>query len=223
MKVAFDHVASERRCSISFYVRVEVVFHGVFLVPLLTVYSVLLSLLEDSKRLLWTLQTEVETAFSSHPAVAGGVKILFESHLGGADLHLPNNSCVFYLSECDIIAGNGYKRKLVRYRNVSFGHKLVFFLIVPWPQTDGVRPLLKGRGSFQALVLVENSRLCQQYFPSVQKFVTFDLGLTLMPVGGQTEASQLISHMVNHQHTKRRGTRVPPLRAHLTLVACCCT
>lgn len=69
---------------------------------------------------------DVETAFSSHPAVAGGVKILFESHLGGADLHLPNNSCVLYLSECDVIAGNGYKRKLVRYRNVGFGHKLGF-------------------------------------------------------------------------------------------------
>lgn len=88
-----------------------------------------------------------------------------------------------------------------------------------------MRPLFKGRGSFQALVLVENSRLCQQYFPSVQKFVTFDLGLTLMPVGGQTEASQLVSHMVS-QHTKRRGTRVA--RANLVsagcvyLVACVC-
>lgn len=152
------------------------------------------------------MQTEVETTYS-HPAVAGGVKILFESHLGGADLHLPNNSCVLYLSECDVIAGNGYKRKLVRYRNVSIGHNCLF-LPVPWPQTNGARPLFKGRGSFQALVLVENSRLCQQYFPSVQKFVTFDLGLTLMPVGGQPEASQLISHMVNHKRTKRRGTRV---------------
>lgn len=52
-------------------------------------------------------------------AAGGGVKILFENELGVADFHLPNKSSILYVSECDIIAGNGYKRKLVRYRNVS--------------------------------------------------------------------------------------------------------
>lgn len=57
----------------------------------------------------------------------------------------------------------------------------------------------------------------QQYFSSVQKFVTFDLGLTLLPVRGQNEASQLIAQMVNHKHKpdqkltfvwlKRQGTQ----------------
>lgn len=46
------------------------------------------------------------------------MKILYENELGVADFHLPNRSCVLYVSEYDIIAGNGYKRKLVRYRNV---------------------------------------------------------------------------------------------------------
>ncbi|KAF3706066.1 Fanconi anemia core complex-associated protein 24 [Channa argus] len=101
----------------------------------------------------------------------GGVKILFENELGVADFHLPNKSYILYVSECDIIAGNTYKRKLVRYRN------------------DG--------GSFQQLVLVENTRLCEQYFSAVQKFVVFDLGLTLLPVSGQTEASQLIAQIVH--------------------------
>ncbi|KAM9351966.1 Fanconi anemia core complex-associated protein 24 [Symphorus nematophorus] len=101
----------------------------------------------------------------------GGVKILFESELGVADFHLPNKSCILYVSECDIIAGNSYKRKLVRYRNSS--------------------------SSFLELVLVENTRLSEQYFSSVQKFVVFDLGLTLLPVSGQTEASQLIIQLVN--------------------------
>lgn len=54
------------------------------------------------------------------------MKILFESHLGPADFHLPNKSYVLYLSEVDVIAGNGYKRKVVRYRNVSFNHNLFF-------------------------------------------------------------------------------------------------
>ncbi|XP_074533792.1 Fanconi anemia core complex-associated protein 24 [Halichoeres trimaculatus] len=99
-----------------------------------------------------------------------GVKLLFENDLGVADFHLPNKSSILYVSECDIIAGNSYKRKLVRYRNSS--------------------------SSFQELVLVENTRLSEQYFPAVQKFVVFDLGLNLLPVSGQSEASQLIAQMV---------------------------
>nr|XP_046251215.1 Fanconi anemia core complex-associated protein 24 isoform X2 [Scatophagus argus] len=104
-------------------------------------------------------------------AAGGGVKILFESALGVADFHLPNKSCVLYVSECDIIAGSAYKRKLVRYRNSG--------------------------SSFQELVLVETTRLSEQYFSAVQRFVVFDLGLTLLPVSGQTDASQLITQIVH--------------------------
>uniref|UniRef100_A0AAQ4NUA2 Fanconi anemia core complex-associated protein 24 pseudonuclease domain-containing protein n=1 Tax=Gasterosteus aculeatus aculeatus TaxID=481459 RepID=A0AAQ4NUA2_GASAC len=100
----------------------------------------------------------------------GGVRILFEDELGLADFHLPNKSCVLYVSECDVVAGNGYKRKLVRYRNTS-SH------------------------GFQELVLVEKTRLSEQYFGAMQKLVVFDLGLTLLPVGGQAEASQLIAQI----------------------------
>ncbi|XP_072241378.1 Fanconi anemia core complex-associated protein 24 isoform X1 [Leuresthes tenuis] len=101
----------------------------------------------------------------------GDVKILFESELGVADFHLPNKSSILYVSECDVIAGNSYKRKLVRYRNAG--------------------------SSFQQLVLVERTRLSEQYFSAVQKFVVFDLGLSLLPVGGQTEALQLITQIVH--------------------------
>ncbi|KAM8861661.1 Fanconi anemia core complex-associated protein 24 isoform 1-T1 [Synchiropus picturatus] len=99
-----------------------------------------------------------------------GVKIVFENEFGRADFLLPNKSCILYVSECDIIAGTTYKRKLVRYRNVC--------------------------SNFLTLVLVENTRLSEQYFNAVQKFVVFDLGLPLFPVSGQTEASQLIAQMV---------------------------
>lgn len=75
--------------------------------------------------------------------------------------------------------------------------------------------VLKGSGSFQELVLVENSRLCQQDFPSVQKFVAFDLGLTLLPVGGQTEAAQLISRSVSQEHADHPvHTLHPKMMAH---------
>lgn len=131
------------------------------------------------------------------------MKILFENDLGVADFHLPNKSCIIYVSECDIIAGSGYKRKLVRYRNVSLMEAtvlLTFFLsVLRRPDVNCVRPVLKSSSSFQELVLVENTRLSEQYFPAVQKFVVFDLGLTLLPVGGQTEASQLIAQIVSNE------------------------
>ncbi|XP_057697690.1 Fanconi anemia core complex-associated protein 24 [Corythoichthys intestinalis] len=101
----------------------------------------------------------------------GGVKIVFETELGIADFLLPNKSCILYLSESDIIADTAYKRKLVRYRNAC--------------------------SSFQELVLVEKTRLSQQYFSAVQKFVVLELGLTLLPIGGQTEASHLVLQMVH--------------------------
>lgn len=64
---------------------------------------------------------------------------------------------------------------------------------------NGVCPVLKSSGSFQELVLVENTRLSEQYFSAVQKFVLFDLGLTLLPVSGQAEASQLITQIVSSE------------------------
>ncbi|XP_068579452.1 Fanconi anemia core complex-associated protein 24-like [Cebidichthys violaceus] len=102
----------------------------------------------------------------------GGVRILFENQLAVADFQLPNKSRILYVSECDVVAGSGYKRKLVRFRNSS-------------------------SSSFQELVLLENTRLSEQYFTAVQKLVVLDLGLILLPVGGQNEASQLITQMVH--------------------------
>lgn len=59
--------------------------------------------------------------------------------------------------------------------------------------------MFQSSGTLQALVLVENTRLSEQYFPSVQKFVVLDLGLTLLPVSGQTEAAQLIAQIVSNK------------------------
>ncbi|TNN52135.1 Fanconi anemia core complex-associated protein 24 [Liparis tanakae] len=116
------------------------------------------------------------------------VRVLFEDRLGVADFHLPNNSCVLYVSESDVIAGTGYKRKLVRYR--------------------------KSGSRLQELVLVENTRLSEQYFAAVQKFVVLDLGLTLLPVAGPTEASQLIAQIVHGEgrenpFRRRTSSRLP--------------
>ncbi|KAF3855307.1 hypothetical protein F7725_023362 [Dissostichus mawsoni] len=52
------------------------------------------------------------------------------------DFHLPNKSCILYVSECDIIAGNSYKRKLVRYRNTSSSFQELV-LVEKTPQSTG--------------------------------------------------------------------------------------
>ncbi|XP_029952003.1 Fanconi anemia core complex-associated protein 24-like isoform X2 [Salarias fasciatus] len=114
----------------------------------------------------------------------GGVKILFENELGVADFHLPNRTKVLYVSESDMVAANSYKRKLVRFRNAS--------------------------SSFQQLVLVEQTVLSQQYFAAVQRFVSLDLGLALLPVGGQAEASQLVTQMILTEGRDNPFGRRPP-------------
>ncbi|XP_061696635.1 Fanconi anemia core complex-associated protein 24 [Syngnathoides biaculeatus] len=102
----------------------------------------------------------------------GGASVLFESEPGAADFLLPDDSRVLYLSESDVVvAGGAYERKLLSFRT--------------------------ARGSFRRLVLVENTRLVRRDFWAVQKSAALELGLSLLPVGGQTEASRLLLQMVH--------------------------
>lgn len=65
----------------------------------------------------------------------------------------------------------------------------------------------QARFSTHGVVLVERTRLSEQYFQGVQKFAVFDLGLALLPVAGQTEASQLITQLVTKPLCRRSFTR----------------
>ncbi|XP_069758075.1 Fanconi anemia core complex-associated protein 24 isoform X2 [Narcine bancroftii] len=102
----------------------------------------------------------------------GRVTVMFEDGLGLVDFHLSKRLCVLYISEADLVAGSGYKRKLVRFRNAS---------------------------TLNGIVLVERTRLSEQYFSGVQKFVVLELGLSLLPVASQSEASQLIAQLVDEE------------------------
>ncbi|XP_053498096.1 Fanconi anemia core complex-associated protein 24 isoform X3 [Ictalurus furcatus] len=115
----------------------------------------------------------------------GNVKTVFEEELGVVDLHLSNKSCVLYVSESDLVAGNDYKRKIVRFRNVI---------------------MLQANSNFHGIVLVEKTRLTEQYFSGLQKFVVLELGLTLLHVPGPGEAAQLIAQMV-HGESKENPFR----------------
>ncbi|KAL4642175.1 Fanconi anemia core complex-associated protein 24 [Arapaima gigas] len=109
----------------------------------------------------------------------GAVKPLFEDQLGVVDFHLSSTACVLYVSESDLVAENGYKRKLVKFRN--------------------------SRPGLQGIVVVEKTQLSKQYFSALQKFVVFQLGFPLLPVADQTEASQLITQLANETSKSREN------------------
>ncbi|NXV77586.1 FAP24 protein, partial [Atlantisia rogersi] len=100
----------------------------------------------------------------------GKVRLIFEDGLGLVDFHLSNRTCILYVSEADLVAGDEYKRRLVRFRNAS---------------------------SLGGIVIIEKTQISDQYFLPVQKFVVLELGMVLLPVANQGEAAQLITQLVS--------------------------
>ncbi|XP_071423477.1 Fanconi anemia core complex-associated protein 24 [Pithys albifrons albifrons] len=108
----------------------------------------------------------------------GKVRLIFEDGLGLVDFHLSNRTCILYISEADLVAGDEFKRRLVRFRNAS---------------------------NLRGLVIVEKTQISDQYFLAVQKFVVLELGMVLLPVANQGEAAQLITQLVREQ-SREHGT-----------------
>ncbi|NWS97638.1 FAP24 protein, partial [Mionectes macconnelli] len=100
----------------------------------------------------------------------GKVRLIFEDGLGLVDFHLSNRTCILYISEADLVAGDEFKRRLVRFRNAS---------------------------NLRGLVIVEKTQISGQYFSAVQKLVVLELGMVLLPVANQGEAAQLIVQLVS--------------------------
>ncbi|NWS54661.1 FAP24 protein, partial [Chunga burmeisteri] len=100
----------------------------------------------------------------------GKIRLVFEDGLGLVDFHLSNRTCILYISEADLVAGDEFKRRLVRFRNAS---------------------------SLGGIVIVEKTQISDQYFLAVQKLVVLELGMVLLPVANQGEASQLIIQLVS--------------------------
>ncbi|XP_032892387.1 Fanconi anemia core complex-associated protein 24 [Amblyraja radiata] len=113
----------------------------------------------------------------------GRVTVLYEDDLGLVDFHLSQRLCVIYVSESDLVAGNNYRRKLVRFRKAS---------------------------TLNGIVMVEKTPLSEQYFAGVQRFVVLDLGLTLLPVASPTEASQLLAQLVSEPDPAPSPAVPPP-------------
>ncbi|NXM58506.1 FAP24 protein, partial [Illadopsis cleaveri] len=123
----------------------------------------------------------------------GKVRLIFEDGLGLVDFHLSNRTCILLISEADLVAGDEFKRRLVRFRNAS---------------------------SLRGIVIVEKTQISEQYYSGVQKLVVLELGMVLLPVANQGEASQLIIQLVSfcvREQSRDRGAnpflrrqRAPP-------------
>ncbi|NXR30624.1 FAP24 protein, partial [Zosterops hypoxanthus] len=123
----------------------------------------------------------------------GKVRLIFEDGLGLVDFHLSNRTCILLISEADLVAGDEFKRRLVRFRNAS---------------------------SLRGIVIVEKTQISDQYYSGVQKLVVLELGMVLLPVANQGEASQLIVQLVSfcvREQSRDRGAnpflrrqRAPP-------------
>ncbi|NWV83090.1 FAP24 protein, partial [Dasyornis broadbenti] len=114
----------------------------------------------------------------------GKVRLIFEDGLGLVDFHLSNRTCILLISEADLVAGNEFKRRLVKFRNAC---------------------------SFRGIVIVEKTQISDQYFLGVQKLVVLELGMVLLPVANQGEASQLIIQLVSlcvREESRDHGTNV---------------
>uniref|UniRef100_A0A8B9F6Y2 FA core complex associated protein 24 n=1 Tax=Amazona collaria TaxID=241587 RepID=A0A8B9F6Y2_9PSIT len=102
----------------------------------------------------------------------GKIRLIFEDDLGLVDFHISNRISILYISEADLVAGDEFKRRLVRFRNAS---------------------------SLGGIIIVEKTQISDQYFLAVQKLVVLELGMVLLPVANQGEASQLIIQLVREQ------------------------
>ncbi|XP_062573291.1 Fanconi anemia core complex-associated protein 24-like [Saccostrea cucullata] len=110
-----------------------------------------------------------------HYSLQSNVQVLFEDDLGVVDFFPSSRLGVVYLTEPDLVAFSGQKKKLAKLR-----------------KADRV----------QAVVLAEKTPTSGQYYPEVQKFCLMDLGFSVIPVPTQKEAASILSQMVvSESHT----------------------
>ncbi|XP_069495241.1 Fanconi anemia core complex-associated protein 24 isoform X2 [Ambystoma mexicanum] len=70
--------------------------------------------------------------------------------------------------------------------------------------------------SVHAIVIVERTRISDQYFSPVQKFIALELGMNLLPVANQSEAAQLIIQLVLGQSKEQSNPFIRKKRSQFT-------
>ncbi|XP_008583748.1 PREDICTED: Fanconi anemia-associated protein of 24 kDa isoform X2 [Galeopterus variegatus] len=71
--------------------------------------------------------------------------------------------------------------------------------LIWWQEMATERGLFGLEIHLQGIVVVEKTQMTEQYFSAIQKFTVLDLGMVLLPVASQMEASCLIVQLVQEQ------------------------
>ncbi|XP_031527936.1 Fanconi anemia core complex-associated protein 24 isoform X2 [Vicugna pacos] len=89
-----------------------------------------------------------------------------------------------------------------------------------WPMRNGADRIWHKKcksGKLQGIVVVEKTQMSEQYFPAMQKFTVLDLGMVLLPVASQMEASCLLIQLVQEQ--AKEPSKNPLLRKKRALIS----
>ncbi|XP_014650274.1 PREDICTED: Fanconi anemia core complex-associated protein 24 isoform X2 [Ceratotherium simum simum] len=89
--------------------------------------------------------------------------------------------------------------------------------LIWWQEMATERGLFALEISLQGIVVVEKTQMSEQYFPAIQKFTVLDLGMVLLPVASQMEASCLIIQLVQEQ--TKEPSKNPFLRKKRPLIS----
>ncbi|XP_045584743.1 Fanconi anemia core complex-associated protein 24 isoform X2 [Procambarus clarkii] len=96
--------------------------------------------------------------------------VLYSDGLGIVDFYPSRDAAVIFVSEADIISGINYRRRIVRFRQANT--------------------------SIRGSVIAQNTSLTRDQFCILQKFVSVELGLAILPIQTIEEAAQLLAQMV---------------------------
>ncbi|XP_021567310.1 Fanconi anemia core complex-associated protein 24 isoform X3 [Carlito syrichta] len=93
--------------------------------------------------------------------------------------------------------------------------------LIWWQEMATERDLFGLEINLQGIVVVEKTQMSEQYFPALQKFTVLDLGMVLLPVTSQMEASCLIVQLVQEQSKEpSKNPFLKKKRALLPLESC---
>ncbi|XP_063868468.1 Fanconi anemia core complex-associated protein 24-like [Scylla paramamosain] len=100
------------------------------------------------------------------------IPLSYKENLGEADFLPSRNTAVIFITEADIISGGGFRRRVVKFRQSSI------------------------ISAERRIVVLQNTPLTAQHFNNLQKFISIDLGLPVIPVQSLQETAQLLVRMV---------------------------
>ncbi|XP_045122996.1 Fanconi anemia core complex-associated protein 24-like isoform X1 [Portunus trituberculatus] len=100
------------------------------------------------------------------------IPLSYREDLGEADFLVSKNAAVIFIAEADIISGGGFRRRAVKFRQSS------------------------SITAKRRVVVLQKTPLTAQHFSNVQKFISIDLGLPIVPVQSLQETAQLLVRMV---------------------------